>query len=76
MTYSRQWLQESEMRLERQSLALPELKGRSPYACLLLTLPEAGTTSIIRLGMPSNFLVMLVPFPPHISSSLEESHVL
>lgn len=42
MTYSRQWLQESEMRLERQSLALPELKGRSPYACLLLTLPEAG----------------------------------
>ena len=39
MTYSRQWLQESEMRLERQSLALPELKGRSPYACLLLTLP-------------------------------------
>lgn len=41
-TYSRQWLQESEMRLGRQSSALPELKGRSPYARLLLTLPEAG----------------------------------
>lgn len=29
------------MGLELQYLALPELKGCRPYACLLLTLPEA-----------------------------------
>lgn len=29
------------MRLELRYLVLPELKGHSPYACLLLTLPEA-----------------------------------